>query len=90
LVLQAVGGALADLATTAESGLTGVHVMVAGLSFQVASLILFAIVCADFAWNVRKNRATAPSIESQTFKLFLCGITPVTLCYKPKNPLLMP
>src|SRR5947207_9652895 len=42
LVLQAVGGALADLAQTKAQGDVGVHIMVAGLSFQVASLFLFA------------------------------------------------
>ncbi|CZR50251.1 related to RTA1 domain protein [Phialocephala subalpina] len=74
LVLQAAGGALADLAATPEQGRTGVHVMVAGLSFQVASLALFAILCADFAWTARKNRGVRPSIQGRTFKLFIFSL----------------
>ncbi|KAL8685908.1 MAG: hypothetical protein Q9218_007472 [Villophora microphyllina] len=56
LVLQAIGGALAD---TADSGSdaqqTGINIMIAGLGFQVFSLTVFATLCADFAWAVRKS-----------------------------------
>lgn len=47
--------------------------MVAGLAFQVASLALFAILCADFAWTVRKNRGIRPSIQGKTFRFFIFG-----------------
>jgi hypothetical protein len=53
--------------------MTGVHIMIAGLSLQVATLMLFAILCTDFAWKVRKNRGARPSINSGTFRLFQYG-----------------
>ncbi|KAL9002827.1 MAG: hypothetical protein Q9188_004270 [Gyalolechia gomerana] len=56
LVLQAIGGALADTADTHELEQTGIDIMIAGLSFQVVSLTVFAVLCADFAWSVRKKR----------------------------------
>ncbi|KID97256.1 RTA-like protein, partial [Metarhizium majus ARSEF 297] len=53
LVLQATGGALA--ASNGDSNLkqTGVNVMIAGLSFQVASLLTFIILSVDFWWRLR-------------------------------------
>lgn len=59
LVLQAVGGALADTAPSGEStqGQNGIDIMIAGLSFQVFSLFVFMGLCADFAVRARKNRA---------------------------------
>ncbi|KAL8659393.1 MAG: hypothetical protein Q9202_007142 [Teloschistes flavicans] len=55
LVLQALGGGIAD---TADSGSTaqqsGIDIMIAGLAFQVVSLSVFATLCADFARSVRK------------------------------------
>ena len=60
-MLQAVGGALADTAPSEEStqGQDGINIMIAGLSFQVASLLVFMSLCADFAVRVRKNGADA-------------------------------
>ena len=59
LVLQAVGGALADTATTEESaqGQDGINIMIAGLSFQVASLFVFMSLCADFAMRAKRGGA---------------------------------
>ncbi|EFY94485.2 RTA-like protein [Metarhizium robertsii ARSEF 23] len=53
LALQATGGAFA--ATDGDSNLkhTGVNVMIAGLSFQVASLWTFIILSGDFGWRLR-------------------------------------
>ncbi|TEY52903.1 hypothetical protein BOTCAL_0253g00060 [Botryotinia calthae] len=53
LVLQATGGAIASLADTQDQSDLGKNIMLAGLGFQVFSLILFVILCADFAWRVR-------------------------------------
>lgn len=77
-MLQAVGGALADTADTRELEETGVHIMVAGLSFQVASLLLFGVLCAEFAWRVNRFKAAETSnfkelIESRKFRAFLFG-----------------
>ncbi|KAL8719546.1 MAG: hypothetical protein Q9181_008053 [Wetmoreana brouardii] len=55
LVLQAIGGALADTADTQSLQDTGINIMIAGLVFQVVSLMVFATLCADFALSVRKS-----------------------------------
>jgi RTA1 like protein len=94
LVLQAVGGALADTAGTRQEEETGVHIMIAGLSFQVASLLLFAILCAEFAWRVKYVKVLEMNnfrelIESRKFRAFLFG----KLIYSPiitLNPLSNP
>ncbi len=61
LVLQAVGGALADTALNGDSSQEqdGINIMIAGLSCQVVSLFIFMCLCADFAVRVRKSRADA-------------------------------
>ncbi|KAF5120974.1 Sphingoid long-chain base transporter RSB1 [Metarhizium anisopliae] len=66
LVLQAIGGAFA--ASDGDSNLkrTGVNVMIAGLSFQVASLLTFIILSADFWWGLR---GTSGVYERQASKL---------------------
>jgi hypothetical protein len=73
LVLQAVGGAIAATSSGPAAENTGVHIMVGGLAFQVASLAVFAILSADFAWSVRKNRGVTPSVHSATFIALLFG-----------------
>lgn len=50
--------------------------MVAGLSMQVASLLLFAYFCLDFSLRVKKQKGTldqkhANLYHSRHFKLFL-------------------
>lgn len=54
LVLQSVGGALAATSETDADGDTGVRIMVAGLAFQVFSLLLFMALWAEFVWTVRR------------------------------------
>ncbi|RDW56716.1 hypothetical protein BP6252_14009 [Coleophoma cylindrospora] len=53
-VLKAAGGAIASTADTRHTEHVGVHVMVAGLAFQVISLAVFAALCADFYLSVTK------------------------------------
>ena len=50
--------------------------MIVGLVFQVVSLGVFVILCADFAWRLRHNRnmwntKNAHIYESWLFKSFL-------------------
>jgi hypothetical protein len=57
---------------------TGTDIMIAGLVFQVASLGLFVVLCADFAWRLRRNRdrwntTNAAIYETWLFKAFLFG-----------------
>jgi len=85
LVLQAVGGAIADTANTEEDSAKGTHIMVAGLAFQVLSLLLFIAVAAEFVFKVKRVRRQQRNIGSlskgekvngrseRSFKMFLLG-----------------
>ncbi|MCJ1403836.1 hypothetical protein MMC11_007059 [Xylographa trunciseda] len=83
LILQATGGGLADTASTPSAGQSGINIMIAGLSFQVASLTLFVALCVDFAWNVRRARdVRAPlqvSCSRAKFHVFLYALGLATL-----------
>ena len=57
LVLQGAGGGIASTARTHAGSVSGAHVMVAGLAWQVVSMTLFLALWADFAIRVHKARA---------------------------------
>ncbi|KAF7916942.1 uncharacterized protein EAE98_010373 [Botrytis deweyae] len=84
LVLQAVGGAIASTADTLDDKDLGKNIMLAGLAFQVFSLILFAILCTEFAWRVRRaqgawNARYIDLVSSALFKSFLGGLCLATI-----------
>jgi hypothetical protein len=90
LVLQATGGAIADTADNNSTGTQGTHIMVAGLSFQVLSLLGFIAIVTDFALRVRRDRRNGSyNKESQqemingrsngSFKHFLCSKSSITV-----------
>ncbi|MCJ1478748.1 hypothetical protein MMC13_007432 [Lambiella insularis] len=85
LLLQAAGGALAATANTYSSTQTGIHIMVAGVAWQVASLGFFAIFCAEFAWRVsrtaesQRNPDFATLRHSIRFQAFLWALGLATL-----------
>ncbi|KAF8846726.1 RTA1-domain-containing protein [Acephala macrosclerotiorum] len=82
LILQAIGGGMASTANTQKGVHTGTHIMIAGLSFQVTSLLLFIGLCIDFAIAVRRSRSTlSANSVSQTwlFKSFLCALAIATI-----------
>ena len=57
LILQAVGGALASAAVTGTADpKPGTNTMVAGLAFQVFTLLVFIVLLVDFAVRVRRGR----------------------------------
>jgi len=66
LCLQAAGGALASVANTHAQTQTGINIMIAGLSTQVASTFAFTLVCAWIAWFTRVNR---PQLNQETYPL---------------------
>jgi len=78
LILQAAGGALADTANTVDASWQGIDIMVAGLSFQVVSLTVFAALSFDVAWKVRKGRDPQKplrlSCSERRFHGFLFGM----------------
>lgn len=58
--------------------------MLAGLGFQVFSLVLFAILCAEFAWRVLRAKGTWNAryidlVSSTLFKSFLGGLCLATV-----------
>lgn len=63
LVLQAAGGAITATAPTGDKATmdTGINIMIAGLSMQVASLAVFIALCTDF-WN--RVRTSPVRVES--------------------------
>jgi len=68
LVLQAVGGAMASISShNNKSTKTGDNIMIAGLAFQVATLLVFIIVSVDFGLNVlRRHRRLGASALDQS------------------------
>ncbi|KAK1978895.1 RTA1 like protein [Colletotrichum cereale] len=97
LVLQAVGGALASIANhRREPTRTGDNIMIAGLAFQVFTMLLFMAVAADFGLRtyLRTRRAHLPNLSaaldnhpamvclraSRRFKAFLAALGLATAC----------
>lgn len=76
LLLQAAGGAIASIADTRSLEQTGINIMIAGLAFQVVSLVLFVALCSEFAWRISKLNSSTPTssvTETKLFKRFLVG-----------------
>ncbi|KAI4710584.1 hypothetical protein J4E89_005041 [Alternaria sp. Ai002NY15] len=91
LVLQAAGGGMASVAThNGEDPEKGNHIMVAGLAFQVATMLLFILLALDFAWRTYQGRTSLGQISpdqqpaiirrSWPFKAFLAALSLSTLC----------
>jgi RTA1 like protein len=84
LALQAAGGGIASSSTTYSQDQLGINIMLAGLSVQVASLTLFAALCAEFAFRLYRNHTAwskehAALYNSKLFKAFICGLSVSTL-----------
>ncbi|KUL88420.1 hypothetical protein ZTR_05412 [Talaromyces verruculosus] len=54
LSLQGGGGGVASSATKQSTLSMGNNIMLAGLIFQIVTLILFAALCLEFAWRVHR------------------------------------
>ncbi|KAH9861427.1 hypothetical protein J1614_011173 [Plenodomus biglobosus] len=92
LVLQATGGALASVASHENrSPDTGNHVMIAGLAFQVFTLLIFLLLALDFAIRTCRRISSdgayaaldqrhAKLRSSWVFRGFLMALTISTLC----------
>ena len=91
LVLQALGGGMASVAShTGKNVDPGDHIMVAGLAFQVFTLLLFILLCSDFAlktlrrWKKMGQAALDPTHAklrgSWAFQGFLGALSLATLC----------
>ncbi|KAL8795517.1 MAG: hypothetical protein Q9182_007520 [Xanthomendoza sp. 2 TL-2023] len=91
LVLQALGGGMASAASHSNKNPeNGNHIMVAGLAFQVFTLLVFMLLCADFAVRtvLRMNRLGEAALDSthaslrrsMKFRVFLVALTLSTIC----------
>ncbi|KAF2028290.1 RTA1-domain-containing protein [Setomelanomma holmii] len=92
LVLQAAGGGIASVKTHMnEDPKLGNNIMIAGLSVQVATLLIFILLAIDFAIRTirRINHLGAQNAldprhaklrESWMFKGFLVALSLITLC----------
>ena len=79
LSLHGAGGGIASAATTKSTMDLGNHLMLAGLIFQIVSLLLFGIACTDFAMRVQrygswKNPAYKKLRASTRFRGFLWAL----------------
>jgi RTA1 like protein len=55
LILQGTGGGMASVTSqNGEDPVVGTNIMVAGLSFQVASMALFILLALEYVWRVRR------------------------------------
>lgn len=78
-MLQAVGGALASVSQNTALLDAGTNVMITGLATQVATMLVFGVLAADFGVTAYRNRAnlnpaTATLRSSSRFKLFIVAL----------------
>jgi len=78
ILLQTLGGSITANASTLDSHQLGIHIMIAGLASQVASMAVYVCLCLHFAWNVwkdpfRRNRNSERLRKSFKFQGFLYG-----------------
>lgn len=87
LLLQAAGGGLASAGNTESVKNTGKDIMVAGVSWQVASLSLFALLCYDFHRRIHRTPESQRNLAFATFRttrkftgfLWALGVATVTI-----------
>ncbi|KAK4507726.1 hypothetical protein PRZ48_001461 [Zasmidium cellare] len=84
LLLQAAGGALAATGKTEKKVNNGVHILVAGLAFQVLSLVIFMSLAGHFWFKVRRggqplNTRFETLRGSKQFKFFIAAIALATI-----------
>jgi hypothetical protein len=84
LLLQAIGGAIADTANTHSLSRIGIDIMIAGLLLQAVSLATFILFFADFSWRCHKGVLDMDPEKQRTrrsilFKLFRVGVLLATL-----------
>ena len=91
LLLQAIGGGMASVASHQDkSPDTGDHIMVAGLAFQVLTLLMFQLLCLDFLIKTLRRMKSmgdaaldpehAALRRSAKFRVFLVALGLATLC----------
>ncbi|KAI5366092.1 putative RTA-like protein [Septoria linicola] len=79
IVLQAVGGGIASASEDETMLRVGDRIMTTGLALQVATMLVFAALAADYAFAVRRNKhqlntETSVLRNSKQFKLFIAAL----------------
>jgi hypothetical protein len=77
LVLQAVGGAMSS--QSGGSSKNGVDIGLAGLAFQVATLVVFIALAVDYALRYRKEPESSKVGLDGRFKIFLSFLSLATI-----------
>ena len=88
LTLQGAGGGISSVTSqNGEDPSLGSDIMIAGLSFQVFTLTLFMLLCADYAFRYLKARRSSDQSSSYRlrtitprFRLFVVCLLLATLC----------
>lgn len=89
LVLQGTGGGMASTASHAhKSAQPGTNVMLAGLGFQVFTLVVFIALCSEYAFRVSQRIKSGGQLDpvhaklrqSKRFRAFLCALALSTIC----------
>jgi len=89
LVLQGAGGGMASVAVNNhKSAQPGTNVMLAGLGFQVFTLVVFLILCGEYAWRVMQRIKSGGQLDpvhaklrqSKRFRGFLLALAISTIC----------
>ena len=70
LILQATGGALSSTAKSKTGADTGRFIMIAGLAWQVVSIIVFMVIWIDF---IRRTARAGEDEKSKKFRKLLNG-----------------
>ncbi|KAL8813899.1 MAG: hypothetical protein Q9223_006842 [Gallowayella weberi] len=79
LILQGAGGGIAASADTDSASDVGANLMLAGIVWQVFTLVVFAALAGDFILRVKGARsnltlAAAELLQSTKFRLFTVGL----------------
>ena len=80
LVLQGAGGGIAATANDNHVLHIGSNIMLAGICWQVITLVLFALLVGDYIFRAYRRRteiepASLDLLAQQRFQVFLAGIT---------------
>lgn len=84
-MLQAAGGGIASSAENNGDRELGINIMIAGVSWQVFSLALFGVLCAEFAFRVRRTSTSKRSMmftvlrSTRSFKFYPIALGCATL-----------
>ncbi|KAL8993790.1 MAG: hypothetical protein Q9169_006079 [Polycauliona sp. 2 TL-2023] len=79
LVLQGAGGGIAASAEDQSAQDAGSNLMLAGIVWQVFTLLVFVVLAGDFAFRVSRSKsgltlAASELLKSTKFRLFLGGL----------------